>query len=248
LTPKFVGSAYSKTTGAEGFFYLARHYRARSAAGILQRPFYFSEIEEELRREPFAATAGRSYDDHPFDGVGLALTMAEGDAGRRVRPKWSRSSLHRDENDPGAHHAERAGRAERKIDHAALNEGPPVIDPTPDRVSSIGDGDHAAERTSPVRAGHFSVMAPPAVIGSQSIFRPTCRRRACDNEGSPYESFHGRGPPNRTTNLQTPRGDKVPRPVELWIAGGLGSVTLIFRSRRHARCKLFTDHCPLRRR
>jgi len=37
---RFIWSAYSETTGAEGFFYLARHYRARSAAGILQRPFF----------------------------------------------------------------------------------------------------------------------------------------------------------------------------------------------------------------
>ena len=117
-------------------------------------------------------------------------------------------SFHQDADNAGTHHAERAGRAEREIDHAALNEGATVIDPTLDRVSSIGDGDHASEGTSPVRAGHLAAMSPPAVIGGHSVFRQTWERRNRESHDRNDEPIHGHDPPTGMSNQQAPRRDK----------------------------------------
>jgi hypothetical protein len=79
---KFVGSAYSKTTGAGGFFHLARHYRARSAAGILQRPFLF------LRAHPFSPNAARSKDLIAEAGEGGVVSTIRSLAAREGRQRY----------------------------------------------------------------------------------------------------------------------------------------------------------------
>jgi hypothetical protein len=79
-------------------------------------------------------------------------------------------SLDQNDDNAGSEHAERARRTERYIDHPASHEGSAVVDAAMDRMTGIGHGDDAPERAGSMRAGHFALVAPAAIVRRIAAF------------------------------------------------------------------------------
>jgi hypothetical protein len=97
----------------------------------------------------------------------------------------------RDKHDAGIDHAERACRARRHVDHAALLEGPAIVDATANGAALIGDGNHAAERPGPVRAGHLAGKADAFVERGEAAFRFCAGHECNESERGEKRSIQG---------------------------------------------------------
>ena len=98
----------------------------------------------------------------------------------------------RDKHDAGVDHAERARRVRRYVDHASLDEGPAVVDPAVDGVAAVGDGDHAAERSRPVRACHLAGTADAFIKRGKTAFGFGAWDDRNESKRSEERAIHGR--------------------------------------------------------
>jgi hypothetical protein len=73
------------------------------------------------------------------------------------------------------HHPERAGRADRHIDHAPLDERTSVVDAAANAAAAISYGHDGAHGPGPVGTGHFAGTPATAIVGGQSAFRMGAR-------------------------------------------------------------------------
>jgi hypothetical protein len=88
-----------------------------------------------------------------------------------------RSLIHRDAKDAQSHHTERASRADRNVNDAPPNEGPPIIDLALYRMSGVRHRDDTSERPGSMGASHLTAATPTAAIGGEAGLSFTCGSR-----------------------------------------------------------------------